>query len=37
MKIILAVLITSRVAFAADAQMAERVRAELLRSWQAYE
>src|SRR5437762_3954889 len=37
MKIILAVLITSRVAFAADAQMAERVRAEFLRSWQAYE
>src|SRR5436190_17865270 len=37
MKIILAVLITSRVAFAADAAMAARVRAEFLHSWQAYE
>jgi mannosidase alpha-like ER degradation enhancer 2 len=37
MKLALALLLTSRVAFAADAAMAAKVRAEFLQSWQAYE
>ena len=36
-KLIVALLLTSNAMFAADAAMAQRVRDEFLRSWQAYE